>query len=61
MKVDMSPEAIIDRMSDDDLSVCWQAIWSGGLRDNTGTTNGIPTNDWVEMIYSEMGRRGIKR
>lgn len=54
----MSAEKIIDRMDDEELQLCWKAIQEGGLG-YTQEVNGIPTDEWIEMVYCEVSRRGL--
>ena len=49
---------ILDKMSNDDVTVCWNAICSGGLK-NDSLINGIPTEEWIELVYIEMIRRSL--
>ena len=47
-------------MSDDDISVTWEALRVGWQSDKLwDPENGITMDDWAEAVYSEKSERGI--
>jgi len=50
----------IRNMDDYHLKEVWIAIKCGGL-DGQSTSNDIPVDDWIELIYLEMCDRGFAR
>lgn len=40
------------KMTDSEVKYIWESIWSLERHDR-------PSDDWIQIVYSEMGRRGI--
>lgn len=55
-RLDMSAQAILDRMCDSEVQDCWDAIMEGGLRDANlhDLINGVPVDDWMLMVKAEL-------
>ena len=51
-------QAVLNRMDNDGLLMCWEAICGGGLGGAT-EVNGYSVDEWVEAVYSEINYRLI--
>jgi hypothetical protein len=54
-------QVVLDRMDDQMLICCWEAIENGGLQNEPDSKeiNGIPIDEWIERVYMEMTRREL--
>ncbi len=50
-------ETLLKKMSNEEVLAVWEAIIQGGLRYAGEEINGVTSDEWMEMVYSEMSNR----